>query len=156
MSGTWSNCPINLFYFQDGVGWMEHAQCADVIGRRHHRHLSFRPSAVAAAPSASSSTSRQRLVPNRARRQSHPHPLHRTGLPVRMAHRALHNLRLARRLGTWCNLPATTGVCRGHMHGVQRGRLGEERYSLVVPVDGHDAPQRILGVPPYGKEMIFF
>jgi hypothetical protein len=34
-----------------------------------------------------------------------------------------HNVCLARRLGAYCNLPATTGDCRGYMRGVQRGRL---------------------------------
>ena len=47
----------------------------------------------------------------------------------------IHNLCLARRLGAWCNLSATTGDCRGYMRGVQHGWLREERYLLVVPVD---------------------
>jgi hypothetical protein len=32
-------------------------------------------------------------------------------------------------------LAATIGDCRGYMRGLQRGRLGEERCFLVVPVD---------------------
>jgi hypothetical protein len=69
---------------------------------------------------------------------SHPHPLHRIGLPVLMARR-VHSQHVlgssSRRLGTWCNAPATTGDCRGHMRRVQGVRLGEERHNLVVPVD---------------------
>jgi hypothetical protein len=72
--------------------------------------------------------SRHRLVPNRARRQSLP--LQRTGLPVRMACR-VHSQSV---LGPSSQIARHCRGCRGHMR-VQHGRLGEERYFLVVPVD---------------------
>jgi hypothetical protein len=81
---------------------------------------------------------RQRLVPNRARRQSLPHPLHRTGLPEFLCEwraECIHNLCLARRLSARCNLPATIGDRRGYMRSLQRGHIGEERCFLMVPVN---------------------
>jgi hypothetical protein len=43
------------------------------------------------------------------------------------------------------------------LHGVQRGRLGEEGYLLVVPVDEDMTRRRndAGGMPPYGEEMVF-
>ena|SRR5712671_555579 len=46
-----------------------------------------------------------------------------------------HNLRLARRLGARRDLPSAPGDRRWYMRGVERWRLGEERYFLVVPVN---------------------
>jgi len=132
MSETWSNCPIKLFLLFQDRGRLDGTRIVTMLLAAPSSSTIIPPSAVAAAaaPSASSSTSRpiaSAASSESARRQSLPHPLHRTGLPVRTAHECIHNLCLARRLGAWCNLPATTGDCRGYVRGVLRGRLGEER-----------------------------
>ena len=69
----------------------------------------------------------------------------------------IHNLCLTRRLGAWCNSPATIGDCRGYMRGVQRGRLGKEWYFLVVPVDGDLARRKegVGGATLQGEKMNF-
>jgi hypothetical protein len=85
---TWSNCSINPFFFftvsRLGSRLVEHAQWCRCYWQAPSSSTIIPPSAVAAAPSTSYSTSilypsRQRLVLNRARRPSLPHPLHRTG-----------------------------------------------------------------------------
>jgi hypothetical protein len=106
---------------------MGHAQCTDVIGRRRHRQLSFR-----GPRSPPLSTSSSKSIPARV------NGLFRIGLSVNRiriritelafqssstngAQSAFHNLCLARCLGAWRNLLATTGDCRGYMRSVQRG-----------------------------------
>jgi hypothetical protein len=118
-----------LYCFKTVVqyGWMEHAVCR-CYWRCRHRQRSFRPSAVAAAPSASSSTFTPIVSAASSESGSASIRLcfNEQAFQYEWHAECIHNLCSARRL----NLPATRG-CRGHMR-VQHGRLGEERYFLVV------------------------
>jgi hypothetical protein len=84
-------------------------------------------------------------------------PLHRTGLPVRMACSAHPQCVLGSSSRRLVQLARHNRGCQGYMRGVQRGRLGEEWHFLVVPVDEDMTRRRddVGGVPPYGKEMVF-
>jgi hypothetical protein len=117
---------------------MEHVKCVPMLLKAPSSSTIIPPSAVAAAPSASSSTSTPIASAAMSESGSHPHPLHRIGLPVLMARRVHSQYVLCSsslRPGAWCYAPATTGDCRGHMRDVQGVRLREEQYISVDPVD---------------------
>ena len=119
---------------------MEHAQCADDT-----RVLASPSSSTIIPPSAAPSSTSIPIASAASGKSGSASIAYRiriTEQAFQYERRAetIHNLCFASRFGAWCNLLATTGNCRGYMCGVQRGRLGEERYFLVVPVD-EDTPR---------------